>query len=248
MLPEEIYASSAPSAKFKYSHPLNHMLVDDGSMRARLAYDLMTFMHRSDCNYFINPETSNGYDPSNSDDEVDILIVDGFYKEAEMLIDHHLEKDPDNEKALFQKAFIKHLRHEYKKLLEHEDKILESDPENINALLNKGFALANLNREEEALGIIDKALHIDPDNLNVLANKAYIAKLLGRDDLREQTLKAAYNASAKKHLELLEEQEAHLLEDLGSVFMSEKFTEIDTPSAFEAFNKRSGIAQSNAVH
>ncbi len=249
MLPEEIYACSASSEKFKYSHPLNHMPVDDGSMRARLAYDLMTFMQRSDCNYFINPETSDGYDPSNSDDEVDILIVDGFYKEAEMLLDEQLIEDPNNEKKLFQKAFIKHLKEEYEKILKKEELILKNDPKNINALLNKSFALTNLNREEEALAVANMALRIDPENLDILASKAYIAKLLGRDKLREKTLAKAYNSYAKKRVKMLEEQEARLLEDMGSSFLDiENINNITTPSAFEAFNKQSGFHKSNMVH
>jgi len=256
VLPEEIYASGAHSEKFKYSHPLSHMPVNDGSVRARLAYDLMNFMKRSDCHYFINSETMEGYDPSSSDDEVDIMIVDGFYREAEMLVDHILEKDDDNEKALFQKAFIQHLKQEYEKLLEREDNVLKADPKNINALLNKGFALTNLNREKEALIVANHALRIDPENLDILSNKAYIEKLLGFDALREKTLVLVYNVSAKRRMEILEEQESKLLEDMDSIFMHSDFTdsaahvfrEVHSPSAFEAFNQRSGFNQSTAVH
>ncbi|MGH1375680.1 MAG: tetratricopeptide repeat protein [Alphaproteobacteria bacterium] len=236
MLPEEIYVSSSNTSKFKYSHPLNHVPVDDGSMRARLAYDLMTFMGRKDCNYFMSPDTGAGYDPANSDDEVDIMIVDGFYKEADVLLEQRLSENPDDEKAIFQKAFLQHLQSEYEKLLAREDKRLASDPEDVNALINKGFALANLNREEEALRTVDKALRIDPENLTVLSNKAYIAKLLYRDELHNQTLMQAYNASAKQRLEALEQQEAQLLHDMGA-----KFVELETPSAFDEFNKHSNI-------
>ncbi len=242
MLPEEIYASSSSSSKFKYSHPLNHVPVDDGSMRARLAYDLMTFMKRKDCNYFMSPDTGAGYDPTNSDDEVDIMIVDGYYREADIELTKRLVENPEDEKALFQQAFLQHLKDEYEKLLVREDRRLESDPKDVNALINKGFALANLNREEEALRTVDKALRIDPDNLTVLSNKAYIAKLLYRDELRDTTLVQAYNASAKQRLAILEQQEAALLSDMGS-----KFVEIDVPSAFDEFNKRSS-AGSEALH
>ncbi len=243
MIPDEIYASSASSSNFKYSHPLNHTPVDDGAMRARLAYDLMAFMRRSDCNYFISPDSLAGYNPNNSDDEIDIMIIDGFYKEAEILADHRLLADPENEKAQFQKAFIQHLKQEYQRLLEREDKILKTDPENVNALINKGFALANLNREEEALQIADKALRIDPDNLTVLSNKAYVAKLLGRDEMREKTLVQAYNVSAQHRLEELEKQEAKLLRDMESLFM-----DADMPSAFDEFNAHSGFNESQMVH
>ena len=244
MLPEEIYAGSgSSSSNFKYAHPLSHVPVDDGSMRARLAYDLMAFMERSDCNYFLSPDSMSGYDPQSSDDEVDIMIIDGFYKEAELLVDQRLEKDSDDEKALFQKAFIRHLKEEYEKLLDREDRILASDPKNVSALINKGFALANLNREEEALKVADKALLLDPDNLTVLGNKAYVAKLLGKDELRDVTLMKAYNVSAKQRLAKLEEQESILLRDFESVFI-----ELETPSAFDEFNQRSGHTASTAVH
>ncbi|MGH1455723.1 MAG: tetratricopeptide repeat protein [Alphaproteobacteria bacterium] len=243
MLPEEIYASSATSSNFKYSHPLNHAPVDDGSMRARLAYDLMAFMHRDDCPYYMNPDSYSDFSPTNSNDEVDIMIVDGFYKEAEILLDQRLEKDPENEKAQFQKAFIQHLKAEYEKLLDREERILKNDPRNVNALINKGFALANLSREEEALITANKALRIDPENLTVLSNKAYIEKILCKDDMREQTLMRAYNVSAKNRMRELEHLESKLLKDFGSVFV-----EIDTPSAFDEFNYRSGATKSNMVH
>jgi tetratricopeptide (TPR) repeat protein len=213
MLPDEIYASSASSSNFKYSHPLNHGPVDDGAMRARLAYDLMTFMNQSDCAYFINPDSLASYNPQDSDDEIDILIIGGFYKEALVLLTERLNQDPENEKLLFQQAFLIHLKDEYRKLLEREDNLLKREPHNVNALVNKGMALANLNRETEALATADKALQIDPQNMLALSNKAYLAKLLGRDELRERTLVEAYNVSARTRLEILEREESRLLRD-----------------------------------
>lgn len=241
MIPDEIYASSASSSKFQYSHPLNHMPVNDGSMRARLAYDLMEFMRRPDCLYYTRPDGGNSDSPNETTDEVDILIVDGFYKEALVMIDKRLSDDPDCEKALFQKAFIQQLRQEYERLLDREEKILKQDPKNINALINKGFALANLNREREALDISEKVLNLDPENMIALSSKAYIAKSMGKDDLREKTLAQAYNVSSKIRLRELEKLESKLLHDFESAFI---FTgvpaEPETPSAFEAFNRAGG--------
>ncbi len=243
MLPEEIYANSESTSNFKYSHPLNHSPVDDGSMRARLAYDLMTFMKRSECSYFMNPDSFASSEPSQSDDEIDIMIVDGFYKEAEILLDQKLKDDPECEKAAFQRAFINNLKQEYTRLLEQEDQILKHDPKNINALLNKGCALANLNREEEALTTADIALNIDPNNINVLSNKAYIAKLLGLDEIREKTLVHAYNVSATQRLAEIEEKEKRLLNDFDTLLLQD-----DIPSAFADFNMNSGAESSKMVH
>ena len=243
MLPEEIYANSESTSNFKYSHPLNHAPIDDSSMRARLAYDLMTFMKRSECSYFMNPDSFASSEPSNSDDEIDIMIVDGFYKEAEILLNQRMATDPECEKAMFQRAFIENLKQEYTRLLEQEDKILKHDPKNVNALLNKGCALANLNREEEALTTADIALNIDPDNINILSNKAYIAKLLGLDEIREKTLVHAYNVSATQRLAKIEEQETRLLNDFDSLLLQDVI-----PSAFEDFNLHSGVESSNMVH
>ena len=248
MLPDEIYVSSTSSsnkqAKLKYSHPLNHEAVNDGSLHTRLAYDLMTFMKNSECEYYINPDNDSGtaFNPQNSDDEIDIMITDGFYKEAEMLVDHRLAKNPNCERSLFQKAFIMHLKDEYSKIIHREDKVLVTDPLNVNALINKGFALANIGLEEEALRVVNKALEIDPENMTALGNKAYIAKAMNNDELREQTLVHAYNVSAKQRLEELEEVEARLLEDMDSIFINS-----EAPSAFDAFNQKSGI-QSSSVH
>lgn len=235
MVPEEIYASSATSSKFQYSHPLSHLPVDDGALRARLAYDLMAFMKRSDCPYFLNPDSLHGFDPHESDDEVDILIVDGFYKEAELIITQRLAEFPNHEKSLFQQAFIMHLREQYAKLLHREEGVLMRDPHNVNALINKGFALANLGREEEALTYTNMALSHDPENLLALGNKAYIAKYLGKDEIREQTLSEAYNVTARRRLAEIEKREASLLQDFGA-----HFVEKDMPSAFDDFNQLSG--------
>ncbi|MCK5374045.1 MAG: hypothetical protein KAJ40_02060 [Alphaproteobacteria bacterium] len=233
MLPDEIYAGSAStsSSNFKYTQPLNNMPVNDGSMRTHLTHDLMTFMGKDD------------YDPQNSDDEIDIMIVDGFYKEAEILARQRLKANPDDEKTQFQKAFIDYLKGEYKRTIEHEDIILAVDPRNVNALINKSFALANLNREEEALKLIDKALYYDPENITALGNKAYIAKLLWRDQMREDVLKQTYNASAKLRHEQLVQDESKFLRDMKSAFMH-----IDTPSAFKEFNRRSGYDKSCMIH
>ncbi|MBK6897040.1 MAG: hypothetical protein IPH06_10665 [Alphaproteobacteria bacterium] len=235
MVPEEIYAKSASSSKFQYSHPLSHLPVDDGALRARLAYDLMAFMKRSDCPYFLNPDSLHGFDPHQSDDEVDILIVDGFYKEAEIIIRQRLAANPNHEKSLFQQAFITHLRDQYAKLLAREDRVLMQDPRNVNALINKGFALANLGREEEALAVTNVALAYDPENMLALGNKVYIAKYLGKDEIREQTLTDAYNVTARRRMAELEKREADILEEMGSFFV-----EKDMPSAFDDFNMLSG--------
>ena len=245
MLPDEIYAGNASSSSqnFKYAHPLNHMPVDDGSMRAHLAYDLMTFMGQDDCSYYINPEITESYEPESSDDEIDIMIVDGYYKEAELLVNMRLKDNPEDEKALFQKAFIDQLKDEYRRIIEREDMILATDPKNVNALINKGFALANLNCEEEALALLDKALYYDPNNVTALSNKAYIAKMLWRDKDRQLFLKQAYNASAKHRHEQLAKDEARLLRDMDSALVR-----IETPRAFMEFNRRSGADGSDMVH
>ena len=239
MLPDEIYASgAASSSNFRYSHPLDHRPVDDGALRARLAYELMAFMNRSDCSYFVNPDSLDQYNPLVSEDEIDILIVDGHYKEAQYLIDENLREEPDDERLQFQQAFLKHLRTEYEKILDRENRILRNDPRNVNALINKGMALVNLNREREALVIADKALEIDPDNMIALGSKALIARSLGRDDLRDKTLRQAYNVSARIRLEQLERDESRLLRDFGALM-----TAPDMPSAITDFN-----ARSRAVH
>ncbi|MCB1839827.1 MAG: hypothetical protein KDI61_06170 [Alphaproteobacteria bacterium] len=235
MVPDEIYAVSASSSKFQYSHPLSHLPVDDGALRARLAYDLMAFMKRSDCPYFLNPDSLHGFDPHESDDEVDILIIDGYYKEAEIIVNQRLAANPSDEKSQFQQAFILHLRDQYAKLLKREERILLTDPDNVNALINKGFALANLGFEEEALAVTDKVLALDPENLMALGNKAFIAKHLGKDEIHQQTLSEAYNVTARRRVEELEKREASLLQDFGSFFV-----EKDMPSAFDDFNQLSG--------
>ncbi len=239
MLPEEVYVGSSGSSRssLKYAHPLSHMEFDDDMVRARLAYDLMSFMDRSDCPYFINSNKVSGYNPSESHDEIDIMIVDGYYTEAERLADERLLEDKECDKTLFQKAFIQHLKAEYQRLLDHEEDVLKSDPKNINALINKGFALVNLNRKEDALKVADKALKIDPENLTVLSHKAYLAKEMNKDSLYDKTLLQAYNVSAKQRMESLAISESSLLSDMNSIFMG-----VEPDSVFlSAFNKSSAM-------
>lgn len=211
--------------------------MDDSAMRARIAYDLMEFMGHESCAYYTQPDGSINDNSHDTQDEVDIMIVEGNYKEASLMIEKRLIDDPDCEKTLFQQAFIRHLKMEYGKILTQEDRILRSDPKNVNALINKSFALANLDREEEALEASDRALKLDPDNLIALSNKALIAKSLSRDTLREQTLAQAYNVSARNRMRELQRLESKLLRDFESTFMS--FAQ--TVSAFDAFNSSSGI-------
>lgn len=239
MLPDEIYAGTASSANFQYSHPLSHKPIDDSAMRARLAYDLMEFMGQSDCLYYAHPDNGISYNPHEAEDEIDILIVEGNYKEASKLIDYKLSLNPDDERVQFQQAFLQHLRMEYEKILKQEEKILVSDPNNVNALINKSFALANLEREEEALAVSDRALKIDPENLVALSNKAMIAKSLARDTIRDNTLAQAYNVSAKNRMRELAHLESKLLRDFESAFMS--FA--DTISTLDEFNSISGAKE-----
>lgn len=239
MLPDEVYVKNSSSARsnLKYAHPLSHMEFDDDMVRARLAYDLMTFMNRADCPYFINSDQVSGYNPSESHDEIDIMIVDGYYAEAEHLADERLLEDPECDKTLFQKAFIEHLKSEYQRLLDHEEDVLRSDPKNVNALINKGFALVNLNRKEDALEAANKALKLDPENLTALSHKAYLAKEMHKDQLYDQTLLQAYNVSAKQRMESLAVSESSLLSDMNSIFMG---IVPDSPFLSE-FNKTSGM-------
>lgn len=244
MVPDEIDIKSEHTKNFQYAHPLSHRPIDDSGMRARLAYDLMEFMGQENCRYYASSRTYNSATPLDSDDEVDIMIVDGNYKEASHLIEQRLEDDPDCEKTLFQKAFLQHLRAEYEKILLQEEQVLKSDPHNVSALINKSFALANLEREEEALEISDKALSLDPNNLVALSNKAMIAKALSKDALREQTLAQAYNVSARNRIRELQKLESKLLRDFESTFIEDEL-----PSAFDEFNLRSrGGTGSSSVH
>ncbi len=237
MIPEEIYASSGSSSQtFKYAHPLSREPVNDSSMRSRIAYDLMTFMQRSDCPYFLDPERLAGHSHDGSEDEIDIMIIDGYYKESLQLINEKLAADEDDEKALFQKAFIEHLQREYQNLLVREERVLERDPHDVNALINKGFALANLGEEEEALNTCKKALIWDPENITALTNTAHIAKNMGDEEQHDKALGKAFEVARKRRIEALQAREAALLEDFGSKFMNDG----RMPSPHTDFDKSRG--------
>lgn len=236
MIPDEIYANTAfSSSDIGKAHPLSVSTFDDSAMRARLSYDLLTFMQRSDCSYFLDPDAVARYNPIDSRDDIDILIMDGHYREAASLIDARLADDPDCEKTQFQNAFISYLKNEYASLLERQERILATEPRNVGALINKCYALANLDREGDALEIANQVVSLAPDNLTALSQKAFIEKILGLDDKREQTIKQAYNTLSAKRREEALYREAYLLKDFDAALSRMQAM----PSIFKKFNTHS---------
>jgi len=103
------------------------------------------------------------------------LIAEKRFSEAIIYLDKILEKDPDNLKALTNKAGLLAQLGNYPKSVSVSNKVLEIDPNRISALTNKAFALNMLGEYERSYQVFTKILSIDPDNEMI---KTYRANLL----------------------------------------------------------------------
>ncbi|MCG9910404.1 MAG: hypothetical protein MH137_03805 [Flavobacteriales bacterium] len=90
--------------------------------------------------------------------EANKLEQEEKFKEAILLLDKAIEKDPNNIKALLDRAFDKSTIEDFKGAIDDYTKVIELDPDNGLAYLNRG---KNKNRLEDYKGAIadfDKAI------------------------------------------------------------------------------------------
>ena len=92
------------------------------------------------------------------------LISEKRFSEAIIYLDKILEKDPDNLKALTNKAGLLAQLGNYPKSVSISNKVLEIDPNRISALTNKAIALKMMKEYEKSHEIFTKILMLEPDN------------------------------------------------------------------------------------
>ena len=100
------------------------------------------------------------------------LVVEKRFSEAIIYLDKILEQEPDNLKALTNKAGLLAQLGNFSKSLSLSDKVLEIDPERISALTNKAIALKMLGEYEKSFEVFTKILMIEPDNEKIKNSRA----------------------------------------------------------------------------
>ena len=98
----------------------------------------------------------------------------GEYEQALAYFDKILELDPENVKALMNKASVLVSLKKHSDAICYFDKVLEIEPKNVDALYNKGTALSYIKEYDEAFSYFDRVLVIDPENLEVIVAKTNI--------------------------------------------------------------------------
>ena len=78
------------------------------------------------------------------------LVAEKRFSEAIIYLDKILEQEPDNLKALTNKAGLLAQLGNYSKSLSLSNKVLEIDPNRLSALTNKAIALKMLNEYEKS--------------------------------------------------------------------------------------------------
>ena len=102
------------------------------------------------------------------------LVAEKRFSEAIIYLDKILEQDPDNLKALTNKAGLLAQLGNFSKSLSLSDKVLEIDPDRISALTNKAIALKMLGEYEKSYQVFTKILIMDPDNEKIKKSRTIL--------------------------------------------------------------------------
>ena len=100
------------------------------------------------------------------------LIAEKRFSEAIIYLDKILEQEPDNLKALTNKAGLLAQLGNFSKSIILSNKVLEIDPDRVSALTNKAIALKMLKKYEESHQVFTKILTMNPDNEKIKKARA----------------------------------------------------------------------------
>ena len=92
------------------------------------------------------------------------LVADKRYDEAITYLDKILDEEPDNLKALSNKAGLLIKLEQFSESIELANRVLEIDPNRISTLTNKAIALKMLNEHERSFQVFTQILRLEPDN------------------------------------------------------------------------------------
>ncbi len=92
------------------------------------------------------------------------LVAEKRFSEAIIYLDKILEQEPDNLKALTNKAGLLAQLGNFSKSVSLSNKVLEIDPDRISTLTNKAIALKMMKEYEKSFIIFSKIISLEPDN------------------------------------------------------------------------------------
>jgi len=149
------------------------------------------------------------------------LIAEKRFSEAIVYLDKILEQDPDNLKALTNKAGLLAQLGNFPKSIILSNKVLDIDPDRISALTNKAIALKMLKEYEESHQVFTKILTIDPDNEKIKQARASL--------LSESPTISTNNSMYEVHvLVIVRDRDENLIavtESNNARYLPSKFTE-----------------------
>ncbi len=93
------------------------------------------------------------------------LEKENKFKEAILLLDKGIEKDPKNINALLDRAVDKSYTNKYKGAIDDYSKVIELDPDNSLAFLNRGKNKERLEDHKGAIADFDKAINTKGNEL-----------------------------------------------------------------------------------
>ncbi len=100
------------------------------------------------------------------------LVNEDRFQEAIIYLDKILEKEPENLKALSNKAGLLIKLEKFEESLRISNKVLDLEPNRISTLTNKAIALKMLKEYEGSFLTFSKILTIQPDNEKVQKSRA----------------------------------------------------------------------------
>ncbi|MDA1125301.1 MAG: hypothetical protein O3C04_06645 [Crenarchaeota archaeon] len=100
------------------------------------------------------------------------LVAENRVGEAIIYLDKILEQEPDNLKALNNKAGLLIILEKFEESLNLSNKVLKIDPDRISTLTNKAIALKMLKEYEKSFLTFSKIMVLEPENQAVQKSRA----------------------------------------------------------------------------
>lgn len=127
-----------------------------GNFKMRLLLTIFSFVILTGCDF----KSSKDYHK-----EANKLEQEGKYKDAILLLDKAIDKDPSNIKALLDRAVDKSIIEDFKGAIDDYSKVIELDPDNGLAYLNRGKNKKRIEDYKAAIADFDKAISTKGEEL-----------------------------------------------------------------------------------
>ncbi|MBC8252093.1 MAG: hypothetical protein H8E89_10970 [Candidatus Nitrosopelagicus sp.] len=150
------------------------------------------------------------------------LVAEKRFNEAIIYLDKILDSEPDNLKALSNKAGLLIQLGKFLESVDISDKVLEMDKNRTSALINKSIALKMLGENEESFLTLSKILIVEPENEEV---KKARANLLSLTPTVLLTSDSKYEVHASITIRDKNDNLIAVTESTNSRFLDSKFTE-----------------------